>query len=84
MVSNDPAYPDMKTVDGNGNTVENSSAISWLDSLTLSDGREDSESRDTESFGAKIKFFFGESIKIFFKARLMKLMLNTFVIFGWI
>lgn len=84
MISNDPEYPDMKTVDGNGNTIENSSAISWIDSLNLEDGREDSEARDTESFGAKVKFFFGETVKVFLKGRLMRLMLNTFTLLGWI
>lgn len=84
MPSTNSKYPDMKTIDGNGNTIENSSAISWLNSLNLDDTREDSEARDTESFSAKIRFFFGENIKVFLKSRLMRLLLNTFTLLGWI
>lgn len=84
MITNDPAYPDMKTIDGNGKEIDNSSAISWLNPLTIDDNREKSEARDTETFGAKVKFFFGESIKVFLKSRLMMLMLNTFTLLGWI
>lgn len=84
LKSTDPEYTGTKTVDGNGNAVENASSISWIDSSTLSDGREEATARDTESAEYKIKFFFGETLKVFLKERLMKLMLNTFTLLGWI
>ena len=84
MLSSAPEYPDMKTIDGNGNEIDDSSSISWINSICLADGRESSEARETKSLGYKVKFFFQESVKIFFKARLMRLMLNTFTLLGWI
>lgn len=84
MISTDPEYPDMKTIDGNGNEIDNHSAILWLDSITLADGRDKSEARDTDSFAAKVKFLFAENIKVFIKSRLMRLMLNAFTLLGWI
>lgn len=83
MATGNPEYPDMKTVDGNGNTVENSSAILWLDSISLADNRESSEARDTESFSAKMHFL-REDIKVLLKSGLMRIMLNSFTILGWI
>ncbi len=84
MASTQPEYTDMKTVDGKGNAVENASSIAWLNSHYLSDGRESSDARETETFQYKIKFFFQEDVKVFLKSRLMKLMLNTFTLLGWI
>lgn len=84
MPTNEQEYPDMRTVDGNGKTIENSSAISWLDSKTIADGRDKSDARETNSFDYKLHFFFQETLKVFFKERLMKLMLNTFTLLGLI
>lgn len=77
-------YPDMKTIDGNGNTLNDPYAISWIDSFSLDDGRENSDARETDSFNYKFRNFFQEKVKGFVRAKLMKMMLNIFSLLGWL
>ena len=84
MQSDNPEYTDVMTVDGNGNIIDNPSPLSWIDSCSISDGRENSEARETESLKYKISYFLNENVKITFKSGLMRLMLNTFTLLGWI
>lgn len=81
---NETDYPDMKTVDGNGSSVENPSSISWIDSFNITDGRDISAARDTYSFSYKIHKFFHEDIKGGLNACFMRFILNVFSILGWI
>ncbi|MBQ8015705.1 MAG: dienelactone hydrolase family protein [Clostridia bacterium] len=81
---NETDYPDMKTIDGNGNTVVNPSAISWIDSFDITDGRETSKAADTSAFSYKAQKFFHETIKGGINSCFMRFTLNIFSILGWI
>lgn len=81
---NETDYPDMKTIDGNGNSIESPSSIAWIDSFEITDGREISQARETVSLSYKISYFYQEKIKAGFNSHSMKLILNIFSILGWL
>ncbi len=83
METTDPEYTDLKTVDGNGKEVENLSAIGWVSSHNIADGREASSERETSSEEYK-RFNAWWNFRLSFKSGLMRLMLNSFEILGWI
>lgn len=80
--SDNAEYSNMKTVDGKGNEVSEASAFSWLNSQSLSDSRADVSEQEIEEKNNE-KLIFAD-LKVYFKSRLMKLMLNCFTLFGWI
>ncbi len=84
LTPDETQYPDMETIDGNGNIIESPSSLSWIDSFEITDGRDESEARETESVNYKVSNFFNEKIKSGINACFMRFVLNTFTILGWI
>ncbi len=77
LKTEDPSFTDMQTLDGNNNIIEKPSAIAWLNSHNLSDQRKPSEAR-------KVNQTLKEKYDVYIKERLVKLMLNVFVLHGWL
>ncbi len=77
LKTKDPSFTEMKTVDGNNITIDNPSAIAWLNSHNSLDARKQSSPR-------KATQTFNEKLNVFTQERLVKLMLNFFVLHGWL
>lgn len=77
-------YPNMETVDGNKNAVENPYVIKWFDFFSLADGRAESTARDTSRFDYRINVLFNERHKTAIRAKMVEIMLDIFARLGWI